>query len=245
MARTSRGVALTEAHRAAQAEILGRVSARLSNGWGDVDPEDLRGTLDPWVAGALASTVAGWRASVLAAFRYYAALRAAEGFGAWADLPLPEAPPVEETRSAVVGPAVRGIMVARRDGATPSEAKSRALVRVTGSVVSAVASGGRSMILGAAAADPVAVGYQRVTDGDPCAFCRMLASRGIFAVSEGAAGFKAHGHCGCTAEPAFEGDGIRPDNAKYREEWDAATRGEAEALKAFRRYVDGSRDGAP
>lgn len=44
--------------------------------------------------------------------------------------------------------------------------------------------------------------YRRVTDGQPCAFCAMLAGRGPV-YSEETAYFESHKHCGCTAEPVF------------------------------------------
>jgi hypothetical protein len=46
--------------------------------------------------------------------------------------------------------------------------------------------------------------WRRVTDGSPCGFCAMLASRGpVYRSQESAEGY--HAHCGCTAEP-FDGD---------------------------------------
>lgn len=50
--------------------------------------------------------------------------------------------------------------------------------------------------------------WRRVTDGAPCGFCAMLASRGpVYHSREkaGVGGNRYHGRCGCTAEP-FEGD---------------------------------------
>lgn len=49
--------------------------------------------------------------------------------------------------------------------------------------------------------------WRRVTDGDPCGFCAMLASRGPVYRSAGKAGDgnRYHGRCGCTVEP-FDGD---------------------------------------
>jgi hypothetical protein len=67
--------------------------------------------------------------------------------------------------------------------------------------------------MGAMSSDPEARGWQRVTDGSPCAFCAMIAGRGIISKDEGAAAFEAHGHCGCSAEPAFEGSRPLPQRA--------------------------------
>jgi len=67
----------------------------------------------------------------------------------------------------------------------------------------------------------------------------MVASQGIFSKEEGGAGFEAHAHCGCTAEPAFEGSQVLPQNAKFREDWDNVTQGLSggEALNAFRAHL--------
>lgn len=238
MARTPIGAALTQAHRAVQARILADVVRRLAPFWEGVDPDDLRGTLDAWALGAGTQTLMGWRASTEAARAYYAALRRAEGVPGWFVVPWPDAPVATDLSGATVGSAIRGMWDAERRGATLAEVKARGLVRATGSIIKTVADGGRATILGASARDPYAIGYQRVTDGDPCAFCRMIASRGIVRYDPDKAGFKAHGHCGCTAEPAFQGDEISPQNAEYREQWKAATRGRTDALNAFRQYLN-------
>jgi hypothetical protein len=52
--------------------------------------------------------------------------------------------------------------------------------------------------------DPDSVGWARVA-GDSCGFCRMLAGRGAVYKRDTAI-FAAHGHCDCTARPAFRDD---------------------------------------
>lgn len=57
--------------------------------------------------------------------------------------------------------------------------------------------------------DPRAIGWRRVSDGDPCAFCAMLVSRGPAytsgrkALLRASDGHKYHPHCGCTIEPVY------------------------------------------
>ncbi len=48
--------------------------------------------------------------------------------------------------------------------------------------------------------------WRRVTDGAPCGWCAMLASRGPVygSAAKAGQGRRYHGHCGCTAEP-FDG----------------------------------------
>jgi hypothetical protein len=66
--------------------------------------------------------------------------------------------------------------------------------------------GGRTTTLDTVKADPVAVGWYRVTDGDPCAFCALLASRGVVYKEFDTVDLTAtqvHNDCGCFGAPAF------------------------------------------
>ena len=76
------------------------------------------------------------------------------------------------------------------------------LTRVSGSVTRQVLQAGRDTLVGTLRDDASARGWRRVTDADPCDFCAGIAAEGVTAKTS-AAGFAAHDHCGCTAEPAF------------------------------------------
>lgn len=71
--------------------------------------------------------------------------------------------------------------------------------------------------------------WRRVTDGKPCGFCAMLASRGPVyrSASEAGQGNKYHGRCGCTVEP-YEGDPDdwepTPDEARFIEAYQSVYR---------------------
>lgn len=73
----------------------------------------------------------------------------------------------------------------------------------------AVLTGGRRTIQEWAAKDTRATGWRRVSDGDPCAFCAMLVTRGPVYTSEKTAlhadtvSGKYHAHCGCTVEVVY------------------------------------------
>lgn len=99
----------------------------------------------------------------------------------------------------------------------------------------AAASGGRMVLDGGrdALKAQKALGYMRVSDGDPCYFCAMLVSRGAVYSSEETAGrtannrfqgpglFKFHDLCGCTCAPIFvRGDFMSEDALKYRDIWE-------------------------
>lgn len=69
-----------------------------------------------------------------------------------------------------------------------------------------ILSGGRGVVRESGRADREAVGWRRVSDGDPCTFCAMLVSRGPAYTSEARALSRQesddpyHDNCGCTVE---------------------------------------------
>lgn len=239
MARTPEGARLTEGHRLMQGLIAAGVLREILRSWGVVDPTNLRGTIDPFARAGLVLVQAGRRASAAVSQRYYVAFRQLEGAAGAVAVTTAPAPPDEVVAGAIRGAGLAGIQRARRAGATVEAAHENGAVKIAGSAMQLVAGGGRETLMGAIRSDPAARGWQRVTDSSPCAFCRMIASRGIVFKTDASARFEAHGHCGCTAEPAFEGSRVRPDNERFRREWDEATAGlgGAEALAAFRQYL--------
>lgn len=62
---------------------------------------------------------------------------------------------------------------------------------------------GRQTIVVNVNRDRKARGWARVTEPAPCAFCAMLATRGMAYRSEQSADFRTHDHCRCHAEPVF------------------------------------------
>lgn len=90
-------------------------------------------------------------------------------------------------------------------GANPEPAT--ALHKITGGLQLVVGNAYRETIMESSIADPAARGWQRVANGGACPFCVMLEARGAV-YSESGADFASHDHCGCTAEPAFEGEPV-------------------------------------
>ncbi|UQA92870.1 VG15 protein [Streptomyces halobius] len=117
---------------------------------------------------------------------------------------------------------------------------------------------GRDLIDQASKRDRRAVGWARVTDGNPCAFCAMLASRGaIYSSQATAAGggrrkprgsadgrvranrrppvsredlTRYHYGCHCQTVPVFSrNDFMTPDARRFDREWREVTRGKAGA----------------
>jgi hypothetical protein len=126
-------------------------------------------------------------------------------------------------------------------GKTPEEALQIAGVTLSGSVSRLVLSGGRDAILGNVREDRKAVGWARITDKDPCAFCSMLSSRGPVYRTKQTAKFEAHDHCACMPVPAWNRDEAWLQHSKdLSEQWQKATEGHsgADARRAWRRHWD-------
>lgn len=238
MARTPEGSLLTERHRRLQLVLSAAALRDLLHLWGTVSPRDLATTLPPFIRAGAVIVRAGRRASAAAASRYYADFRRFEGVPGQVIITVAELPEDSVLEGALRGAALKGISTARRAGRTPEEGAQNGFVKMAGSARGLVLGGGRDTLINALRGDPEAKGWQRVTDGSPCAFCRMIAGRGLVFKNE-AAGFQAHGHCGCSAEPFFEGSKPLPANERFRAEWDEATAGLSgdEALNAYRRSM--------
>jgi hypothetical protein len=222
MAQTPEGLQLTSAQRAAQIALRARSLSGLLALWRVVDVTNLADTIDVFTQAAVILALNGSDESAAAAGRYYELFRRAEG--------VPGAPPgfrigrlpQQMVASELRGAALNGIINARRAGMSLSAAKDNGLVRVAGAFTKLILAGGRMTILGNVNRDRQALGWQRVTSGDPCPFCRMLAGKGAAYKTERAASFEPHDHCACTAEPFYRGDAPSAQNAAYAREFKSA-----------------------
>ncbi|HSW42704.1 MAG TPA: hypothetical protein VLM76_09370 [Patescibacteria group bacterium] len=246
MAIGAPGAALTERHRLAQIGLRAALVRDLVSLWPLFDPADLD-TFARFSGVASGLIAARHRDSATIAQAYYARFREAEAvLSVPPPPPRPPRPPVREQiaislrATGLVG-AIAGVAA----GFSYAAAKQNAFAAVAGAAGRLALDGGRQAILDMGTRDPRAMGWQRVTAGDPCAFCAMLASRGVMREASGA-DFEAHDHCACSAEPVFEGSAPPPASARFRERWDEVTRGLSgdDARNAFRRSLDADRRAA-
>lgn len=225
MALTTAGAALTDAHRAAQLAARAGSLQGLLRLWSIVDIENLPGTIDTFARAAALLAGEGFDQSAAAAANYYGLFRRVEGVGAIA-VPRAARPGAEFMAGQLRGAALKGIIDARKAGMTVPAAGKQGLIRVAGELTKLVLAGGRMTITGAVNGDRKALGWARATSGDPCTFCRMLASRGPVYKSEKSADFEAHDHDSCMPEPVYRGDpksiGVVEDSAKYLTEYQQA-----------------------
>jgi hypothetical protein len=151
---------------------------------------------------------------------------------------------------AVTGPVGQKSKAAR--GKPLDRARDESFVDAAGAASRHVLTGGRQSLLTLLDRDPQSVGWIRVTDGDPCAFCAMLASRGIVfsrgsfkrsnAKFDGPGTVKVHDNCACTIEPVYSKNTQWPGRAReFRKMWDDHIKdnysGE-NAIRAFRRLYE-------
>lgn len=101
-------------------------------------------------------------------------------------------------------------------GVPQRRAMQKAKAKVLGAASRQVLNGGRDVTQDLVEADDAAVGWIRVTDGDPCAFCALMASRGPVYKSDAAdsGGFEAHDNCACIAKPVFSRKAPWPGRAR-------------------------------
>jgi hypothetical protein len=137
--------------------------------------------------------------------------------------PLP-ALPLDETQVAtgLRAASLSSVASARRAGQSYETATKTAFVRTSGTATRLVNDGARDTITRSVKRDDKALGWLRSTDDDPCAFCRMLASRGPVYKTRATAGFQAHDHDRCHPEPFFEGSVVPRLNQQFKREYDAA-----------------------
>lgn len=222
MASTPAGTALTVAHRAAQLAVRAGSLRDLLTLWQVVDPANLSETIDVFTQAAVLLAMQGHDDSAGKAAAYFGLFRTAEG----ATSPYAAAVAARPSAAAVAGElrgaALKGIIDARKAGQTLAGSRSNGLVKVAGALVKVVLGGGRMTVIDNANRDRQALGWQRVTSGSPCTFCRTVAARGPVYRSQRSADFLPHDNCGCMAEALYRRSGVNPQSARYKVEYDKA-----------------------
>lgn len=222
--------------RTIQLALASALTKDVARVWPNLDPKNLDGTFQAWFE-QMVSLINRYRGmSSLAAGIYYRDTREHQtGLTTPANL-------IKTAGDAPAGWLQKGLGYSgpgllNNPGAQPGTALST----TQGTAARMVADAGRTTVLDTTAADPKAVGWYRVTDGHPCGFCALLASRGVAYKAEDTADFKSHNDCGCTAAPAFTRSQELPAisgaaDAIYREH--VAHLPNGQRLAAFRKAWD-------
>jgi hypothetical protein len=242
MARTEAGTLLTQAHGRQQLALRAatiRDIIKLYPMWNPFEP----GSLERFVQVVTLLTQQRATNSAALAARYYEMFKSVDlGLTMGKAVALAEPATAAEIEAAIRATAVAGFWRGMGAGQTTEQALNNGLVQLAGSISREVLNGGRDTIVNEVQRDPDASGWIRVSDGDPCAFCAMLLSRGPV-YKEESAGFEAHDHCACGAEPVYRGSKWPAANQKYHELWNETKRDMSvtgtsnDALNAFRRAL--------
>lgn len=212
MALTAEGTSITEAHRLAQIDLADDTIRDVTEAWkGLLDPRRIESTFPDYFTTSLAVLDRDHFRSTALSSAYLEAFHAAEGVTT-KPLDVRQASGLAEEQAMrslfYTGPAALRSYVAKGD--TLERAEGKALAGTLAAAKRLSLQGGRYTVTDSIQANGSITGVARVTDGEPCYFCAMLASRGAVYKSEETASFKPHDGCGCQPEPVYgRGDDYR------------------------------------
>lgn len=201
MAHNALATELTRAHRTGQIEVGARTAATVGLLGSLLDINDLDGSYPLWAAAVASAVAGGYQESQVLASGYVEAFRDAE----IGRQPGPIVTPVMRTQEVLTDLRIKGpvrVKTLLGSGVAAEVALTRGIAASEGAAIRQALAGGRRTVYQSAIADPEAGKWRRVTDGEPCAFCGMLAGRGPVYRSRETAGADRdwHDYCGCTAE---------------------------------------------
>lgn len=195
---------LTEAHRLAQARLGAQTVQAMRAIWPLLLPDDIDGTVERWLTAARLIVGGQRTTSARLAANYLTTFKTLElGTGSTTvPLILAEALPVEAVTTSLMVTGPVSLRSALTKGVLAAKAAEVAQARSSASAMRHVLNGGRETTVASVRADAQSKGWRRVTSGDPCSFCSMLAGRGAVYGADSVT-FHAHDACGCSAEPVY------------------------------------------
>ncbi len=221
-------VALTEQHRQAQLTIRQQAIRDFARLWPLWNGDEQ--SFAQLAAAAVVLVRAYRQISAAAAAAYYTAFRQAAQQQGVATPAVIAAISDAQVATSMYVTGRDGLRAALKSGQLPAEARATTLVRPSGTIARHVLDAGRQTLIESVQNDKQAVGWTRITDGNPCYFCLTLAARGAVYKTKQTASFQAHDHCACTVMPVYKGSVI-PNLQRWRNIYDAAqNEGEASGL---------------
>ena len=205
---------LSEQHRLAQARLQALVALDVARVFPLLDVNNLDKSFAGYFSAMTQVVNARRRVSASLGSTYYTGIRND------ADIPGVFTPILADvvkeeqlfTSLLVTGPInIKNSVAQGRDAFAARDAALRATAKAA---QRHVINGGRGTILSSVKRDSRSVGWARLTDGKPCAFCSLLASRGPAYKSQTTAQFKSHDGCGCTPVPVFDFNAPWPGRAE-------------------------------
>lgn len=203
---TPEGARLTEAHRKQQARLNVLTTAQLLRIWPLLDPTALDATAAAWLTAAAALVGDARRRSVDMAMAYLPAFRALEIGEGIVPTPAPTLDAERLRTSMLITGPVR-IKKAMTAGTNLATAVEKARISAARAGARQALNGGRETITLTSEADPKAMGYERVTSGNPCDYCAGTAGTGPYFEN---VTFPAHDGCSCSSAPFYQRAEPRP-----------------------------------
>lgn len=219
--RVSDGAA--ERHRRAQrvlTRMLARDMRRLRR---LIDPSRLRATVPDWIEAVHALVEQYGAASAVLAADYYDGQREAAHVTGRFTVPLADPPSRQQVEESLRW-ATKDVWPRDLDDPATTEAQRRPLEeRLAAAEAKAeavaqklVTDQGRGTVREAVRQDRQAIGWARSAAIGACAFCKMLATRGVV-YKQDTVQFRAHDGCHCGAVPVFRGQ--RFELSDHAAEW--------------------------
>ncbi|MGW3298503.1 VG15 protein [Streptomyces rubiginosohelvolus] len=209
-------------------------------------PSRLQETVPDWIEAVRAVVGEYGNASAAAAADFYEAERVAAEVTGRFTVPLLE-PPSDEQVDNSLRWATKDLWPRDPDDPKTTAAQRAPLEvrldaaekKAEGVAQKLVTDQGRGTVQAAVQQDRLAVGYARAAALGACAFCRLLAARGMV-YKQDTADFRAHDGCNCGVIPVFRGQ--RFELSAHAQEWDRLYREYAapfpgDQLRRFRRAI--------
>ncbi len=238
MAKTRAGRDLTDTHRQQQVVLRASIEQAATALDELMDLDDVAGSFPVWFAGRSVLANAGIETSRRLATAYVGEYGRAE---AGVEL-VAGHPRVDQQRVAYEAHVDAVVMTKARiaAGMSPEEAWRIQSVITYGKLGQMVLDAGRQTITTSSFKYSGRRGrWRRVSDGAPCAFCAMLVGRGPV-YSDQTVHFRAHNHCGCTAELVLHEWEPTEEEALYRASYmQAALDAEEEFGRSWARTAAG------
>lgn len=232
--------ALATQQRRLQLAVRASLLQRLLPTWRLLDPARLDATLPVWLYAAVTHVQDARKASAGIAGLHLRQVRREAGVDGAPPLQLATTAPPAQVLASLTATSIATIRTAFGNGRSVEQAMTAGFVASSGAASRIALEGGRDTIVDTVKADDKAIGWERITSGDPCAFCALLAARGGVYRGEETADFEAHDHCSCSAEPIYSGS-LTPTGQAA--EWDRLyqdhAEGTADQLLNFRRAYEG------
>lgn len=204
MASSDAGAVATDIHRRRQVALATSADSEIRRAMGLLDVANIDASRAVWNDRMVGIVAKYYKVSQIQAVKYLDVYWSLERPGGAGTIVAPSLD-IAATSGVLDAAGPQGLKGRIGKGRTSFAAFNEVTTDVQREMRKMILAGGRSAVRETGRADRRAVGFRRVSDGDPCTFCGMLVSRGPAYTSEARAlasgnGDPYHKGCGCTVE---------------------------------------------